>query len=102
MYTIPFQVSPTEFSVFVVMRDENIDRIKAYDPAEVRSEKFGLPWVHLKLKDVIIGYCTAEEEVEIKAITSPEQTVEMLKKLSRGWAYRPEAGDHDLDYTKET
>jgi hypothetical protein len=33
MYGVPFAISDTEYSIFLILLDENIDRIKAYGPA---------------------------------------------------------------------
>lgn len=35
MITIPLQVNPAQYDLFIILEDENIERIKKYDPAEV-------------------------------------------------------------------
>jgi hypothetical protein len=97
MLTIPFQVKPGEFNVFVCLKDDNIARIKSYDPAEVSAEKFGL--AGRKLNTVIIGYVTDEEEAEILR-ASIADIPKLLHKLSRGFAFKPKEGDNDIPYQR--
>ncbi|TAL03527.1 MAG: hypothetical protein EPO08_03915 [Rhodospirillaceae bacterium] len=93
---IPFQVSATEYSVFVCLQDENIERMRQYDPAEVTLNKIGFPG---KLKDVIIGYGTDEDFERIsRALNSGTDVRAVLRTLSRGFRYRPDQGDHDGPY----
>jgi hypothetical protein len=96
MTTIAFQVSPTEFNVFVCLKDDNLARIRAYDPAEIDAAKF-LPYASLKMRTVIVGYATDAEEAELQH--APQKDVPgLLEKLSRGFAFKPESGDSDLPY----
>ena len=98
MITIPFQESPTEFSVFVCLKDENIDRIKSYDPAEISADKFG-PYSKLRLKTVIVGYVTDDEERQLLR-ADKRDIPQLLKQLSRGFKFKPEHGDMDGPYQR--
>src|SRR5438874_2563461 len=97
MITIPFQVSPTEFSVFVCLKDENIARLRAYDPGYLDVRKFTGSWSRLKLRAVMIGYVSDAEEAELLR-AAYDEIPKLLQKLTRGFAFEPEAGDNDLPY----
>jgi hypothetical protein len=101
VYIIPFQVSETEYSVFLVLNDGNIDRIKAYDPAEFAPEKVGKEFYPFKLKNIVVGYCTDEEERELKTLRDYRAVQTFLRRLSRGFKYKPESGDSDEPYQSQ-
>lgn len=96
MLTIPFQVSETEYSIFVVLENDNLDRLKAYDPAEIVLTKFPPAWQALKLKVVVIGYATPEEAARLQ--DPKADTRALLRQLCRGFAFRPDRGDTNARY----
>lgn len=96
MLIIPFNTSSTKYSIFICLKDENIERIKEYDPAEIVVSKFG-QYSKLKLEAIIIGYATDEEESQLINI-SKDQVPESLKNLSRGFKFCPKRGDEDGPY----
>jgi hypothetical protein len=98
MMVLPFQLNSAEYSMFVILEDDNIERIKAYDPAEVNVPKMG-DWTRLKLRDVIITYATPQEVAEFTKLCTQDKALEAMRLLSRGFKYKPEAGDHDRPYT---
>ena len=95
MMVVPFQVSAAAYSIFVVLEDENIERIKAYDPAEVTTSKMA-GFADLHLDTVIVGYASGAEIAELTAITDPRELPAFLRKLSRGFRFRPDRGDYDF------
>lgn len=91
---IPFQVTQTEYSVFVVLRDHNLDRIRDYDPAEFPVAITHTPWVtNLRLKDVLIGYATPDDWREVERLSRYGEITDALRLLTRGYRYRPDRGD---------
>jgi hypothetical protein len=98
MMTIPLQVDRSSFHLFIVLEEENIDRLKEHDPAEVMFEKLGEPWVFLHCSRVNILFASAEEAMRLGHTKSKEDLLKQLKELSRGWAYRPDKGDSDAPY----
>jgi hypothetical protein len=100
MIILPFAVGPGMCSIFVLLGDENIERIKEYDPAEVTLNKLPEPWVHMKVKDVVIGYATDAESLELVSCRDSESRQEALKRLMRGWKFRPDKGDNDDPYKR--
>ena len=98
MFVMPFQLNEREFSVFVAIQDDNIERMRVYDPAEFSIAKMGLPWRNLKLKDIIIGYATEADMLHFQKLCQQGKQGEGLQYLSRGWKYRPDQGDNDAPY----
>jgi hypothetical protein len=68
MFVLPFSIDPETYSIFVVLDDENLSRIKEYDPAEVVTKLFGPPWTGRKVKDIVITYATEAERVQVLAL----------------------------------
>jgi hypothetical protein len=99
MLIMPVQVTPGEYSIFVILEDDNIARIKEHDPAEVNIHKLGSQWSKLRLRDVVIGYLAPGADTrEFHRLIGERKMKEALKHLSHGFRYRPEAGDHDANY----
>lgn len=98
MFILPLQVNDTQYSLYVVLEDENIERIKAYDPAEVRTGSMPELWRSLQLKDMVILYANPKEAKECLVMCQSGQPMEALRKLARGFRYRPDLGDHDDAY----
>lgn len=91
LYTIPFMVSATHFSLMIVLLQEGIDRIRAYDPAEVPLKE--IPPMPGTLKDIIITYATPEEMQTVIQLTKAGKGFDALRLLTRGYRFRPERGD---------
>jgi hypothetical protein len=97
MITIPMALENEEsYVLFIIMRQSNIDRIKAYDPAVIDLDFMPRDFKRLDLSSIQLLYASDEEMEELKS--HPEQAPEMLKRLSRGFAFRPELGDGDGPY----
>lgn len=100
MTLIPLQTTRTSYRLFVILEDDNIERIRHYDPAQVMPDKMGAEWADLKLDAVIIGYATHEEIQDLQSCQNSKALEAALKNLERGFAYRPEKGDYDGNYKK--
>ena len=101
MMILPLRLKDSDtYTLFVVLVDENVERLKAYDPAEVTLEKMGPEWSALRLKDVVLLYATPEEAKKIAAVQKPDEVVSMIRHLSRGWQFKPSVGDHDGRYQR--
>lgn len=99
MLCIPFELGGGEFSVFVVLEAENLDRMKANDPAQINVWKMGEPYTRLHLRDVIIASPTAEDVAKALQMARAGQTRKAFEFLSRGFVFKPGEGDSDLPYT---
>ena len=94
LITIPMrQEGEDSYVLFVILSDDNINRIKSYDPAEIHLPDMGKDFNRLDLKGVNIMYASNEEIEEM--IKNPRDVVKMILKLARGWSFRPDLGDHD-------
>jgi hypothetical protein len=98
MHVIPFRVSNSQYSIVVVLQDENLSRIKEYDPAEVTLDKMGSPWNQLRLKDVIITYATDAEMMKVMRLMASGDVRKGLQLIARGFKFKPAEGDHDGPY----
>ncbi len=98
MMCVPFAIDDKHYSVFVVLEDENLERMRAYDPAELVLSKVEGNFPGKRLKDIVIGYATAADVAEVLRLANDGKPREALKYLSRGWAFKPEAGDYDGPY----
>lgn len=86
------------YDLCVILQDDNIARMKTYDPAELLTANLPQIYQSRKIRNVIIMYATEEEVPRITAMCRAGQIKEALKYLSRGWVFRPEAGDNDDPY----
>ena len=98
MMVIPFQISERAYNVFILLEDENVQRIKKYDPAQWEPKKMGGIWSNLRLNTVLIGYANAVDAAKVLQLAQSGKTDEALKMLSRGFEFRPDLGDHDNPY----
>lgn len=92
MLTIPIPLNHSEMNLIIVFEDENLDRLKLYDPAEVPLSKMG-PYGALKIRSIGIMYATQEESAKVVELIRQDKLQEALQLLSRGFKYRPEMGD---------
>jgi len=98
MITIPLQLSTTEYDLFIVLEDDNIDRIvKDRDPAEIRSSAMG-SFARKKIRNINIVYATPEEAKLLPTCRTVGEVAKFLMNLGRGWSFRPEMGDNDEAY----
>jgi hypothetical protein len=83
----------------IVMGNDNVERIKQYDPVEVIWKE--LPWkLSSRVPHTIgISYATGEEMAAIEKLAAEGKSNEALALVTRGWQYHPEKGDHDFGPT---
>lgn len=101
MQIVPFKVSDAQYSLYVILEPENIDRIWQHDPAEVTLNKLPAPWSEMKLKDVVISFATPSDMEEVHRLLAANKPQDALRFLSRGFRYRPDASDSDEQYKPE-
>lgn len=95
MIVIPFSLNHREYSVFVALDDDGMGRIKQYDPAQVDFSTMPAEFHNKHLSKVIVGYATAADIQYILKLSHEGRMGEGLEYLSRGFAFKPELGDHD-------
>lgn len=95
MLMIPLKTSATSFDLFVILEDENIERLKEHDPAEILPGNCGPAFNGLGLRSVQICYLSPGEVEEAVDLLRDGQINEVIKRLLKGWRFRPEHGDHD-------
>ena len=97
MMVLPLRVSDTEMDIAIVLEDENIERIKDADPAEVVRHQMG-PYSGITIRNIVITYASPEDLKKIQPLVSKGDIAAILRYLSRNFKYRPDRGDHDEDY----
>jgi hypothetical protein len=97
MLSLPFKISDTEIDLYVILENDNIERIKKYDPAEVVRTNLG-PMSKFAIRNVVIMYASKADLATVMPMFENGEPKEALMYLSRGWQYRPESGDHDGKY----
>lgn len=95
MMIVPFQISKTEYSIVVLLENDNMERIREHDPAEITIKKLPPEWTRLKLNAVLITYLGPEEKDRFLALCDDDRVQQALRFATRGWRYRPDQGDHD-------
>src|SRR5262245_55187192 len=101
MMTLPIKVSDTEMDLWILLEDENIERLKKYDPAEVvKKHLVGRDKMlqGLDYRNVMVAYMSPADLATMMPMLENGDLIPALKHLSRGFAYKPESGDHDDDY----
>src|SRR5215813_13852031 len=89
MQLIPFNVSEDMYHIFVALEDKNLERMKAYDPAQFSPLKLPAEWQDKTLGMVIIGYATAKDLAQVRSLIDQGASVAALEFLSRGFAFKP-------------
>jgi hypothetical protein len=85
--------------LLIVLGDDNMERVKQYDPAQIEWHKLPQYFSRRLLNIVAVGYATASEMEQIKGLASQGRQAEAFALVTRGFKYRPEAGDHDFGPT---
>lgn len=80
--------------LLVVLEEDNIERIKEHDCAEVIWSQLG-PYASMRPETIAIGYASAAEMKEISQWATQGETEKALKLVTGGFKFRPEMGDHD-------
>ncbi|HWE51360.1 MAG TPA: hypothetical protein VG273_16330 [Bryobacteraceae bacterium] len=95
MLLIPFTVpnSAEHYSIFVVLDDKNIERILAFDPAQIPFPLKG--WESKKLTRIFIGFADPRALDKATDLLKSGRLDEALHFLSRSFEFRPDLGDHD-------
>lgn len=97
LYTVPFRVSETHFSVVVVLTEGNLMRMRAYDPAEVNIPAIraasGPPYTELEVADIVLCFGTDADIIEMSRLITEGQWVKGLRFITRGYRFRPDLGD---------
>jgi len=97
MIVIPLVCGEAEMDICIVLEDENLQRIRAYDPAEVVRSAMG-PWADHAIRNVIVTYATPADMVTVNILMEQQSIGAAMQYLARGFRYRPDRGDTDQPY----
>jgi hypothetical protein len=82
-------------NLVIVLGDDNIQRIKQYDQAEIIWQE--LPWKYSSRRPhtIAVAYATADEMQAIDGLAREGKQQEAIDLVTRGFQFRPDQGDHD-------
>jgi selenocysteine lyase/cysteine desulfurase len=82
-------------SLVIVLGDDNIERIKQYDQAEVQWRE--LPWKYSSRQPhtIAVAYATPQEMQIIEQLAREGKQQQAMELVTRGFQFRPDRGDHD-------
>lgn len=85
----------------IVLTEENIERIRRYDPAEVNWTELPPDYAMRGPQTIGVAFATAKElaEIERMSTSDPDWKEKAFKMISRGFEFRPDLGDHDFGPT---
>lgn len=80
--------------LFIVLDEENVERIQAYDPFEFNGSKVPVPIALAIPLRVVVAYARKDEMAHLEQLqATPDELVEYL-----GRGYKVTASDHDRGY----
>jgi len=84
--------------ILIVLAEENIERLKRHDPAEVIWATLPVDCSARRPETIGVAFATAEElkEIERLSVCDPDWKEKAIKILSTGFEFRPDLGDHDF------
>jgi hypothetical protein len=84
--------------MLIALAEDNIERIKQYDQAEVIWPQLPPEYSTRRPSTIGITFCTQAEQDEIarRSNTDPDWKEYAFKLLTRGFEFKPDKGDHDF------
>jgi hypothetical protein len=98
MMIMPVRASATEYDLNIILEDENIARMKEYDPAEIITGLMTDQFKQLKIRNVTILYANATDLAHVMILCDAGKPREALQYLARGFEFRPDRGDSNEPY----
>ena len=77
-------------AIILILGKDNLERMKAGDPAEAELRKTGR---HLVNPTIMV--CYEEQSPAFTQLLNRGDLKAIIEHLQRGWKFRPERGDHD-------
>jgi hypothetical protein len=95
MLGIPFKVddTATEFEMFIVFEQENVERIRRQDPAMITLTDYEPCMGGAKCRRIHISYVNAADSKTLHLLIEAKDIRGIFNLLTRGFEVRP--GDHD-------
>jgi len=91
MIVLPIQVNDREYDVLMVLEDENLERIKAGDPAELNLAKFPDKWSTMRLRKLQVGWLpSAVLKATIIKVQETGDVAHLIDKFFKGWKVEPQ------------
>lgn len=95
MRSMPLIVNERCYDLFIILEQDNLERIKSYDPAEVLTANFPAEITDRKVRTVVILYATDDDMRVVMHFCERGDPTGALRYLSQGFRWRPELGGRD-------
>jgi hypothetical protein len=96
MMALPVIVNERCYDLFIILQDDNIERMKAYDPAELITANFAERFTDRNIRTIVMMYGTKADISRFTTMCQAGDVRGALRYLARGFKFRPEAGDEDV------
>lgn len=93
MQAIPVILSDDYYDLFIIVEEENVLRMKAYDPPEITTLQLPVEFHSRKVNNIVLMYATEEDLVRVTAACDANDLQGALRILSRGYRWRPDSGN---------
>lgn len=93
MFMIPLQVDDTSYELFFVIGEENLNRMKKYDPVTRSLADIPYPFNKMKCSRLIICYADDLEMKKLENLAKSSDLRGILDSLLRGFKFDPSTGD---------
>lgn len=82
----------------IALDEESLARIREHDPFEIMWSQLPSEYSLRRPKTIGITFVSQQEQAEIERMstTDPDWKQKAFDLLTRGFKYKPEAGDHDF------
>lgn len=102
MQCIPVIVSEDSYDLFIILEEENVVRMKAYDPPEILTTALPTECLARKVNNIVLMYATDRDLTAVIAACAVGDVRTALRILSRGYQWRPDRGERHLTDDYET
>jgi len=95
---VPLLKPNGKVDLLVAYDEDALKRIRNYDPGEIVWSQFPAEYRNRLPGTISITFCSAEEQREIErlSVSDPDWKEKAFEKLTRGFEYQPDRGDHDM------
>lgn len=93
MQAIPVILSDEYYDLFLIMEEDIVLQMKAYDPPEISTLQLPVEFLSRKVNNIVLMYATSEDLERVSAACDAGNLQGALRILSRGYGWRPDSGN---------
>ncbi len=98
MMALPVIVNERCYDLFIILQDDNIERMKVYDPTEVILANFADRFIDRLVRNIVIMYGNEADIVRFTAMCQTGDVQGALRYMARGYKWRPQDRDESGGY----